>query len=416
MPYMSVGSLSYDVENEEKSVVRNYEASHPPFDARDIAGLGALDPEAMEGLRKLDPRIVAIIAEEMKEPDQRPVLLELLRSPDPAKAVADQMTAELMDEIGLSSRTGMDGLGRSLKKAFKKTIKKIGKPIVKVAKKYGTTIVGITGAVLAPFTGGLSLAAAGAVTAGIGVLKAKKAAKDAKAAARKDAAVLDAEAKKQEAEIQAQLGTFYGQNTELMTSLGFPPATWNAMSLDDKLAALDKIAKGEIKVPASAPPVAGAPTPPTPECPPGFIPFKGGCQSVSPIIHEKGLLPSMLVQPDVFPHIPPRTSPGIPAGAPIEIVVEGVKSGPFPTLEAAVKAALSSAGPGERFEIAVGGASTGLRIRTTDGYTEVPKDIAEKVRAMPKEEIAAAVTKVEKKGGFPWWLIAIPAVAVAAAA
>lgn len=402
MPYMTSGSLSYDIENGERSVV-NYEASYSLFDADGIAGLGALDPEAMEGLTKLDPRVVAIIAEEMKEPDQRSTLLELLRSPDPVKAVADQMAAELMDEMGLSSHAGMDGLGKKKRRGFKKLIKKIGKPVVKIAKKYGATIVSVAGAVLAPFTGGASLAAAAVVTTGIKVYQVKKAAKDAKAMAKKEAGALEAEAQTQIAALEAQVASNYSENVEFFTQIGFPPEKWNAMSLDEKLKVYDDINNGRIKIPASAPPVTAVPPPPQ-GAPPSLPTMPGAMPPgfVSPV-------PAYIPAPGAPP-------PEVPAGAVIEIVVEGVKSGPFPTLEAAVKAALASAGPGDRFEVTVGGTSTGLHVKTTDGYKKVPDDISDKVRAMPKEEIAAAVAKVEKKGAFPWWLIAIPAVAVAAAA
>jgi hypothetical protein len=423
MPYMSVGSLSYRNENEEKSVIRNYESDEPDYgmanyyrpaaemtpgilshyDRRSgtlyvdpwVHGpmpdpnvlamtLGQLDPVEMEALKKLDRRVAALLMEEMKDPESRDVIKTLLRQPDPAKAIAQQITVELMEETGIKppGLAGLEDLGKK-KRGFKKFIKKVGKPVMKVAKKYGATIVTIAGAALAPFTGGASLAAATVIATGIKVAQEKKAAAAAKKLAKKEAKAMEAEAQKSEMSLRNQVNDFFAQNQQMFASVGITPDKWNAMSLDDKLGVMDKMAKGEMKIPESAPPVANV-EPPTQEVP----------------------------TPSEVPPPPPPVADGK-----FKVVVEGREVGAWATVEDAAKGALGLTSPGDRFDVIADGKSTGLRIRTGTGAVEVPANMAAQVNAMTPDQVKDSVAKAEgkKTGGFPIWLLAVPAAAVVAA-
>ena len=114
------------------------------------------------------------------------------------------------------------------------------------------------------------------------------------------------------------------------------------------------------------------------------------------------------------------SAPSAPAPANrYDLSVEGRVVGSYGSLDEAAKAAATLTSPGDRFEVFVNGVSTGLRVRTATSAEEVPANIAEQVRALPAEQVKASVTAAAKtaeaKGGFPWWIIALPAAAVVAA-
>jgi hypothetical protein len=108
---------------------------------------------------------------------------------------------------------------------------------------------------------------------------------------------------------------------------------------------------------------------------------------------------------------------------PYGLSIEGRYLGSFASLEEASRLAAESALPGDRFEILYKGASTGLRVMTSAGAIRVPRESETEVRAMTATQVkdfiagasetAAEETEI-KKSGFPWWLLAVPVVAVTA--
>jgi len=425
MPYMSFGDLAQ--EQTFEGVIHNYDADMPADGMSDYytpaaektpgmlsnynrysgsmrvspwvhgpmpdpnllnAALGQFNPVEMAALRKLDRRIVAVIMDEMKgNVEAQGVIKELLRAPDPEKAIKEQIAAELMQATGIGEFPGMGDLGKisfkKVKKGFSKTIKKVTAPVMKAVRKYGPTAIMVAGAVLSPFTGGASLAAAAVIQAGLKVTAEKKAAAAAKKMAKKEAAAMEAEAQQAEMGLRNQVNDFYKQNEQMFASMGFTPDKWNAMSLNDKLAVMDKLATGELKPPASAPPVA----------------------DIEPPSHD---VPA-----------PTETQPPPPpvADGKFKVVVEGAEVGAWGSVEDAAKGALGLTSPGDRFVVIADGKSTGLRIRTGTGAVAVPANMAAQVNAMTPDQVKDSVAKAEEKksGGFPIWLLAVPAAAVVAA-
>jgi hypothetical protein len=407
MPYMNFGNVGQGQTFED--VVPNYEAQAPdhgisdyyapppehtrplktptpslsPIPSMGVGAAPALDAVEMAALSKLDRRMAALIMEEMQDPESRDVIKTLLRMPNPAKAISQQMTVELMEETGVRppGLAHLEDLGKK-KRGFKKFIKKVGKPVMKAIKKYGPTAITIAGAVLAPFTGGASMAAAAVVTTGYKVAQEKKAAAAAKKFAKKEARALEAEAQKGEMELRNQVNDFYKQNEQMFTSMGITPDRWNAMSINEKLAVMDKVANGEIKVPESAPAVA----------------------NVDPPTHD-------VPTPMDFEPPPPPVADGK-----FKVVVEGVEAGAWGSVEDAAKGAIGLTKPGDRFTVIADGKSTGLRIRTGNGAMEVPANMTAQVNAMTTDQVKDSVSKAEEKktGGFPVWLLAVPAAAVVA--
>ena len=126
----------------------------------------------------------------------------------------------------------------------------------------------------------------------------------------------------------------------------------------------------------------------------------------------------------------PVDAPVAPGGAPVpktpdvvavtyELQIEGVSVGSFGKLDDAVKAALASTTPGDRFEVLFNGKTTGLHVRTTDGSVDVPADIDSQVRLMSRDKMGQFVTKAETEtttsSSLAWWLLPIAGAAVVAA-
>ncbi len=204
---------------------------------------------------------------------------------------------EMLDEdLGLS---GMGNLGKSFFKKIKASVKKIAhkviapvkkviekitpKPILKIMKKgaaaitrvnkavartqekiehvggkvldkYGNVIIGVVGAVLAPFTGGASLAAAAALTAAHQMYQKKRAADKAKQMAGKDAAQLTQQADQAQAQVTQQVDQFYHDNQAWFEQRGITPAQWAGMTTDQKIAAINSGTTG----PGAGPAPGGA--------------------------------------------------------------------------------------------------------------------------------------------------------------
>ena len=229
-------------------------------------------------------------------------LIPALGSIDPETQILEDLSYVLadleMEEAGLG---GLGDLGKiKIKKKLKKAVKKVGQAVKKVAKssagqaiaapftmglsvkgvregiktgmasKYAAPVIGVVGAVAAPFTGGASLAAASAILAANQMRQAKKAAEAAKKMAKADAASQAAEAQQAEDQTSSQVDQFYSQNQAWFAARGIDQATWNSMTLDQKIATIDKAAKGQLQLVQQQP--AAAVPQELPEAAPSYAP------------------------------------------------------------------------------------------------------------------------------------------------
>lgn len=141
-------------------------------------------------------------------------------------------------------------------KAVTKVGKKAEKAIAKAWQKYGNIFITAVGAVLSPFTGGASLAAAALITAANTVYQKKRAAAKAKKAATANASALAAEAASAEAQTTAQVDAFYAQNQKwFIDNLGVTPDKWAQLTLQQKIHLINAGAQGR-------PPTGTPPEPP----------------------------------------------------------------------------------------------------------------------------------------------------------
>jgi hypothetical protein len=111
--------------------------------------------------------------------------------------------------------------------------------------KIATPFLAVAGAVLAPFTGGASLAAASAIS---GVIKATQAAGQAtiaRNAAAYNAPQQAAAAQQQQSAAAAQLDQFFAANQPWFTQHGITQAAWSAMTTDQKIAILNAGVTGQ---------------------------------------------------------------------------------------------------------------------------------------------------------------------------
>jgi len=222
------------------------------------------------------------------------------------------------EELGLGSYedffdepdglAGMGNLGKSflkkVGKAIKKVAKTVTKPMVKVAKvvkqkvekpivkgleragkwagrvgkKYGNVIISAAGIVLAPFTGGASLVAAGLLTSANTLYQKKRAAAHAKQQGRRDAAAIQAQAQQQETALQGQVDGFYRDNQAWFQQRGITPEQWAGMTLQQKIDAINAGtsgggAGGGAPAPGAVP--VGFAPPQMPQMPPGGD-YQGG--------------------------------------------------------------------------------------------------------------------------------------------
>ena len=118
--------------------------------------------------------------------------------------------------------------------------------VKKVWVKYGNTIIGVLGAVLAPFTFGASSAAAALIIAANNVYQAKRAATRAKAAGRADAAQMQAAVDAQEKDLGRQADEIYAQYPDAFRAIGITPEKWASLSTQAKLAIIESLSKGQL--------------------------------------------------------------------------------------------------------------------------------------------------------------------------
>jgi len=432
----------------------------PPFEDDGMDSFfGAVE---IDKLNRLPKRLVDALAEESNDPEFVAYLVGVLRAPDPYAALVDAMGKELAaEQMGLDGYlgyVGMDGLdhlgksffkrvGSAIKRVAKKviidphkkvfqTLKKVEKKVVrgaeKVWRKYGNIILTVVGAVLAPFTGGASMAAASVLIAANTMYAKKKAADAAKRAAKKEAGQLQAEADTANAQVMQQVDQFYRDNQAWFIEHGITPDKWAQLTLDQKIDIINAGAKGTLPVgigpvvdpntgqPVSTPPGGGMPPAGTIVGPPpgGIQPPPSGGGATWGGGGGGGPRPGGAVQEgggggEASYGPPPGGGAPADAGPTVgtfDLMVEGQPAGTFPTLEEAARGALAKTTPGDRFEVYANGKSTGLRVRTSSGSIDVPADLVAQVRGMARDKMGEFVAQAEKDtkggGGIPWgWIL-----------
>lgn len=386
-----------------------------------IGGFHGLGSVEMDELNRLPPKLVEYLADEAQDPAfVRDYLIDALHSGNPhAKIVNDIAKAAYAYSSG---DPGMGDLGKSFFKKIAKVVRKVHKAITpkfmqkiegkihaverKVWKKYGNVLISVAGAVLAPFTGGASMVAAAIILAGKGLYEKRKAAIEAKKAAKADAAQIDAAASAAEAQVAADVDKFYNDNQAWFLQYDMTPVKWRQLTLQQKLDFINAGVAGTMPVSTPIPPpppdvvaaqtaqtaqaAANAGIPPALVQPPGFAPGTGYSTS-------GGGAPMEVPPP------PPGTQ-----GGSFESIIEGKSAGVFGTLDEAYQTILGMTKPGDRFEIIANGKSMGLGVRTEDGAVEVPPEAEAKMKSLTHEQSQAIVQEAEKtapSGGIPWLLI-----------
>ncbi len=287
----------------------------------------------------------------------------------------------------------------------KRAIKKVGKAI----KPYIPVILTVVGAVLAPFTGGASLAVAAALNAGYMLAMKAKQAKAAKKANRQEAAALQAEVSAQTAELNKELDTLFSQNQGVFAAAGISQAQWNAMSVEQKLAVVERINSG--KMPSSQENATNAAEAQGQEPPKQTQTWQQAMQS-SPIWAQWGESAGDTDAATAGVQTPTGT---------YDVYVEGRKVGSAQTLSEASQIMATNSKSGDRVEMFLDGRSLGLKIVTTGGgVISVPPDRVDEVRAASRQQIDGLIDSATKSvkastesgsGSAGTWLLlaAIPA-------
>ena len=177
---------------------------------------------------------------------------------------------KVIKKIASIPKTIQKAIVKVLPKGLKKIIKKVGPWVsigmpAKTFRKYSSIIIGLAGAVLAPFTGGASLVAAALIIKAREMYLAKNAATAAKKAAKADAAQQEQAAAAAEAEVMAQCDKFFADNIAYFAQYNITPEAWATLTLDGKIDLINAGAKGIAPVglgPVVSPP-AGASTDPS---------------------------------------------------------------------------------------------------------------------------------------------------------
>lgn len=390
-------------------------------------GFGGLGSEELDELSRLPRKLVAYLAEEAQDPVfVRDYLIDALRSSNPQEKIIRDISREAYEYEEDRKHGGM-GLGKKKRGFFKKIarvvrsthkkitpkfmqkieakVHKVGK---KVWQKYGSVIISIVGAVLAPFTGGASMAAAAVIVAAKQMYDKKQAAIAAKKAAKADAGLISAEAAAQEAKVASDVDKFYSENQAWFLQYDMTPAKWAQLTLKQKVDFINAGASGSMPV-----------TTPIPPPPPEVVAAQ--TQQTAQAAASAGIPQSAFAPPGSAPGQGYSTSDGgapspqevaaqeaAQAGGTFEAIIEGSNVGTFGTLDEAYNTILAATKPGDRFEIIANGKTMGLGVRTEDGAVEVPAAQEAQMRALTPEQSQAIVAEAEKatpKGGIPWLLI-----------
>jgi hypothetical protein len=243
-------------------------------------GLGA--PE-ISALRRLSPRALAIVAEEIHEPGSRETVKWILGQQDPEQALAEAISENVRQatsQIAMNPDAGFGEFGELGKKSFFKklvsihrkvfnAIKKVNAKIAKidpiykatakirkkvmvVVRKFAPIIITVAGAVLAPFTGGASMAAAAVLSTAYELRKKKIEAAKALKAGKQEAAGMQAQVDAQTAQVMKQADDVYSQNSDIFLSAGYTQDKWNALTLDQKIDLIQQASAGKLVPTAEA--------------------------------------------------------------------------------------------------------------------------------------------------------------------
>ena len=419
-------------------------------------------------LRTLPPTVRSYLVEEWTDPTARSTVIKILNSPDPTRALAREISYEVRTEVRNVAYLeavdalppGLEGFGKSFKRITRritkpikkirrkihkkvpalrkvskfrkrlhrkgrkitkrvakrtyKAIKKVGKKVMPVLKKYGPIIISVAGAVLAPFTGGLSLAAAALVTTSYKVARQRKEAKKIKRAQKKEAAAMMAEVAREEKALNAQADQLFEENKNIFAGAGITSSQWYSLSVQEKIAVIEKINSGEMPaVPEAADATAAAEGVPAP--PPGGT-WQQAIQK-SPVIQA---YQDAAAQPSIAPVRKVTPSPQNPTGE-YEVYSEGQKIATVSNPQEAAYIIERDTVAGDRVEVFHNGQSTGLKLRTSTGLTAVPRGHEGQVRALSHDQTEELVGKAEgsakaKKGGIPWGVVLAAGGIVAAVA
>jgi hypothetical protein len=205
-------------------------------------------------------------------------LIPVLGEPNPnERLLSDMVEAIESCEREMAGLSGIGDLGKGsfFKKIGKalgvkkleqaahfvqREVKKEVKLTEKIARKYGPIILTVVGAVLAPFTGGASMAAATLLIAAQKMYQAKKAAEKAKKENNRQAGAMAADAAIQEAQTTQQVNDFYNKNQQwFIDQMGVTPDKWAQLTLTQKIDLINNGASGKAPV---APPLEPPPTAP----------------------------------------------------------------------------------------------------------------------------------------------------------
>jgi len=429
-----------------------------------MVGLAGLGQAQRRGLSRLPPRMASLVLDELDDPESLEVIAPLLLEPDPAAAVARRISEEVDDIVseaaaGLEAWVEESGLGRKKRHGFKKALSRVKKVVHKVRevhkrvqkklKRYLPIILTVAGIVLAPFTGGLSIAASAVIIAGRQAYEKRKAAKKAREMGKREAAAMEAEVSREEADVARQADEVYNQARPYFEAAGITPERWAAMSLDEKIATIERVSAGGMPVspevahgvqsgeiaPLTTPPGAAeivrgpAPQPPVRYVAPEPFAPKYEAPAVAP---RAGIAPPP--GPEEAPPEgeeetaegeEPAPEEGAPPEAPeapkgtYELFVEGKEVARSGDVREVADAVGEKAKPGDRFEVFLNGQSLGLKVRVPQGAVSIPPEEEAKVRAMTHGEVqsmvahAASKAEEEARGGIPLWLLAVPAAAFA---
>lgn len=442
------------------------------------AGLGSHEIFAM---RRLSRESLGIITEELRHPGSWSTVRRVLRDPNTEQAIARQVSEEIeravavietvrfsglgddeWDDMELVDDVGFSGFFKKIGKAIKKTAKKVVavhkkvinkvvkpavKATVKVAKKtveitkktvkkvheiqkkiikkigkaikpYIPIILTVVGAVLAPFTGGASLAVAAALNAGYTIAMKAKEAKAAKKFAKKEAAAMQAEVDVQTADLNRQLDALFSENQGVFAAAGISSAQWASLSVEQRLAVVERINAGQM--PSSQENATTAAEAQGQEPPVQTQTWQQAIQS-SPVIQQWS---------ESAGDVDTQTA-GVqtPTGV-YDVYVEGQKVGSAQTLADASGILSQHSRAGDRVEMTLDGRSLGLKIVTTGGgVISVPPELAEQVRGASRDEVNGIINRATQTasttsttessatgGGGVWTVLLIAGGALALAA
>jgi hypothetical protein len=448
------------------------------------AGLGA--PE-ISALKRLSRPSLKIIAEELTEPGSHEAIRWILQQRNPEQALAQAVAENVRAVVAAHVANPNVGMGDLLGKSFFKKLVKLTKkitvsipkkiasavakhdPLYKLAKPTLTKVMNgvrknlpiiltVAGGVLAPFTGGASLAAAAALTTARQLYANRIDTAKAVKAGKAEAGAMQAQVDQQTADVNKQANDVYHQNQEVFLAAGYDEAKWNALSLDDKIAIIQKASDGTLQptpaavaaqnqvVSAAASGAASAVTTQAPTYNPPPIPQQSYDYSTSSSASAPDSTPAPAPSPVPAPAPAPLPdasgsssltdlTASLPAGGSFTLTVNGQNISNYPTSNPGDLVPLIQSGtqPGDTFEVLSNGVSTGLKVRTATGFISIPDDQAAAVRAMSRADVLAmlnranqSVTSTGATGPSPtgdgsgsnnmlWLLLAAGGVAVASA-